>query len=252
MLRRALRVGPATATDAIDSETWSAAAPAATNFWGESRPRPSRAHAWWARRPLPAVPRRGRAFAAVMLVGGLGAGWIATSHVGGDRRPVAVSRSHDTTASAPATAAPVAAEAAPARSLRTLVPAGAKCGYGPRSASEAHCSIGTVEVDYQLLAGRALRAAYLAGLGEPSISMSSPSRKSATPRCATGGEEERSWSRPAAPGRAVGRYACRIEQGRATMWWTVVDRGLLAHVTAAGSGNDLSSLFAWWESHAER
>ena len=35
------------------------------------------------------------------------------------------------------------------------------------------------------------------------------------------------------PSRGVGRYACRIEQGRAAMWWTVDDRGLLAHAIAA-------------------
>jgi hypothetical protein len=34
------------------------------------------------------------------------------------------------------------------------------------------------------------------------------------------------------------------------MWWTVEDRGLLAHAIAADA--DLASLFAWWQSHSER
>jgi hypothetical protein len=34
------------------------------------------------------------------------------------------------------------------------------------------------------------------------------------------------------------------------MWWTVADRGLLAHATA--TDGDLGSLFSWWESNSER
>jgi hypothetical protein len=71
-----------------------------------------------------------------------------------------------------------------------------------------------------------------------------------TPACSRGGEEERAWSLPRKPRRALGRYACRIEQGRAAMWWTIASRGLLAHAVAADA--DLALLFAWWESHPER
>jgi hypothetical protein len=134
-----------------------------------------------------------------------------------------------------------------------LVPPAAVCGYGPGSESEAHCSVGGVNVAYQLLGTHALHEAYLAALGpesSPGSSAGTPAPGSGAPRCARGGEEERSWSRPGAPRTAVGRYACRIEQGRAAMWWTVEDRGLLAHATSSGA--DLSSLFAWWDSHAER
>lgn len=62
--------------------------------------------------------------------------------------------------------------------------------------------------------------------------------------CAAGRREERSWVWPADPARAAGRYHCTWEAGRAVMWWTVVDEGLLAHAVARD--DDLAALFAWW------
>jgi hypothetical protein len=59
-----------------------------------------------------------------------------------------------------------------------------------------------------------------------------------------------SWSRPEHPRRVVGRFSCRTEQGRAAMWWTDVDRGVLAHAVAPD--DDLALLLAWWCSHSER
>ena len=260
MLRRALRVGPALGADPIDSDTWAAAAPVTPGFWDDGVRRPRRLPAGWRARLRPTVwlrwtesPQwRGRArlVGATLLVAGLAGGWLATSALGNGR-------SHARAAAAPVAPAPRADHEKPVsppdqprelehagRSLRALVPAGATCGYGPASANQAHCAIGAVRVEYSLLGAGALRAGYLAAVG----SVSRPA--SGEPACAKGAEDERSWSRPTLPRLAVGRYACRIEQGRAAMWWTVDDRGLLAHATSAGA--DLASLFAWWASHAER
>jgi hypothetical protein len=106
---------------------------------------------------------------------------------------------------------------------------------------------GGIAVEYRHFAGQALEARYRTAIGSgPGAGRTA----AGPPVCARGGEEERAWSRPVAPGRAVGRYACRVERGRAAMWWTVDDRGLLAHAIASNA--DLGSLFAWWEAHSER
>ena len=242
MLRRALRVGPDAPTGGAEPDTWAAATPRASDFWHDG---PPRARSWRARLAWPRVGRRARMLAALTLVGGLAVGWIATSRAGGARPRAEPTR--PPASSAPTTAAAAHAVAA-GRSLRAIVPPGATCGFGPRTASEAHCSVGSVEVDYRLLEPGELSAAYLAAAGSPSGA--GRGAGAGAPACARGAEEEHSWSRPAAPRRAVGRYACRIEQGRAAMWWTVDDRGLLAHATSPNA--DLASLFAWWDSHAER
>ncbi len=260
MLRRALRVGPASGTDPIDSDTWAAAPPVTPGFWDDGARRPRRLPAGWRARLRPAGwlrwtearhwRGRARLVGATLLVAGLAGGWLATSALGNGR-------SHARAAAAPVAPAPRPGETKPARlpdrapalpagdrTLRALVPAGATCGYGPASENQAHCAIGAVQVEYSLLGAGALRAGYLAAVG------SAAHPAAGEPACANGAEEERSWSRPTAPRLAVGRYACRIEQGRAAMWWTVDDRGLLAHATSSGA--DLASLFAWWDSHAER
>ena len=66
------------------------------------------------------------------------------------------------------------------------------------------------------------------------------------PQCARGHAEERSWSRPSAPARVVGRYACGHEHQRAAMWWTD-DHGLLWHAVARD--DNLAALFSWWQRH---
>jgi hypothetical protein len=255
MLRRALRVGPAAAadpSDASDSDTWSAAPRPVSDFWAGAPRRPRRRRlrmrALRPRLTRSAPTGRARKVAAMVLVGALAVGWIATSHAGRAgprsarsgtaRRATATSPSRtDANGSLPA--------------LRALVPHGARCSAEPGPGTEARCSVADVDVEYRLLPTGSLRAAYLAplapGLNGGAMALGPGS---GPPVCAHGGEEERSWSRPAAPRRAVGRYACRIEQGRAAMWWTVDDRGLLAH--ARSTGADLASLFAWWESHSER
>jgi hypothetical protein len=257
LLRRALRVGPETASDpsdASESDTWSAAPRPVSDFWAGAPRRPRRRRlrirAFRARLTRRAPNGRARKVAAIVLIGALAVGWIATSRAGHADHASRPSRS-ETPEGAPQTG-PVRTDLNRSLpSLRALVPHGARCSAGPGPGAEALCSVAGVDVDYRLLPAGALRAAYLAplapGLNGGSMALGPGS---GPPVCAHGGEEERSWSRPAAPRRAVGRYACRIEQGRAAMWWTVDDRGLLAHATSSGA--DLTSLFAWWESHSER
>jgi hypothetical protein len=67
--------------------------------------------------------------------------------------------------------------------------------------------------------------------------------------CARGQQDERAWSRPAAPVEIAGRYRCRITSTRAEMWWTVDDAHVLAHATRADG--DLAALFSWWRARAE-
>jgi len=144
----------------------------------------------------------------------------------------------------------VTAAAAPLSTLDRLVPADAQC-LGGMPADAAHCSIAGIEVDYRLTRPERLRGEYLAAL-VPGLSGASTrlGRGSGPPACARGAEDERAWSRPSTPAVSAGRYACRTERGRAEMWWTVDDRGLLAHAVAPYA--DLAALFAWWESHSER
>ena len=128
-----------------------------------------------------------------------------------------------------------------------MLPAGAQCRDQHGSGSEARCSVAGIDVEYRTLPLDTVRPAFRTAVG---AGPGAPAPGARPPACARGAEEERPWSRPAAPRVVAGRYACRVEQGRAAMWWTVDDRGLLAHAVAPDG--DLPSLFAWWESHAER
>jgi hypothetical protein len=67
--------------------------------------------------------------------------------------------------------------------------------------------------------------------------------------CARGAADERAWSQPSAPAAIAGRYACRAAGGRAEMWWTVDDIGLVGHATR--TDGDLAALFTWWRDHHE-
>lgn len=71
-----------------------------------------------------------------------------------------------------------------------------------------------------------------------------PSGRSGAPRCASGRREERGWAAPEAPRRKAGRYACRIDDGAATLWWTT-DRARVM-VRAVRPDADLEALFDWW------
>ncbi len=59
-----------------------------------------------------------------------------------------------------------------------------------------------------------------------------------------GRADERSWSRPAAPLVAVGRYRCHLEDGHAAIWWTD-EHGIVAHAYTEDD-DDLAALFRWW------
>jgi hypothetical protein len=101
-----------------------------------------------------------------------------------------------------------------------------------------------VDVEYSHVGRARVRAAYLEAIGTRRL----PERGEV--RCARGAPDERAWSRPAHPSRVAGRFACRSENGRAAMWWTDTDRGVLAHAVSPDA--DLARLFAWWLAHSER
>jgi hypothetical protein len=175
-----------------------------------------------------------RTGAAITLVVVLAVGWVATTRLGhGPGRAEAAVAAHPapTAASEPPATTPASTAAS---AVQSTVHAG-----GARS-------LDGVDVTYRKFLPVDVGTAYLAAIA--SSGHAGPAR--GVPACSRGGEEERPWSLPAKPRRALGRYACRIEQGRAAMWWTVASRGVLAHAVAADA--DLASLFAWWESHPER
>lgn len=77
-----------------------------------------------------------------------------------------------------------------------------------------------------------------------------PSGGSGGPHCASGANEERGWALPATPGAGAGRYACRVEAGVASMWWTADSSNVLVH--AVRTDADLAALFNWWRSDASQ
>jgi len=214
-------------------------------FWGDRPPRARR------RATGRRAGSRTRTVAAIGLVGTLAVAWIVTSRHAQPRPRVHAFAAGPQVS---AVAAPAPSVTAPntngSELLRSRVPAGARCAEQP-GAEATRCSTAHVDVDYRVVSSRSVRSVYLAevlpGFSGGPVSLAAGS---GPPACARGAEDERAWSRPAAPARAVGRYACRIVAGRAAMWWTVDGPGLVAHATA--TDGDLASLFAWWESHSER
>jgi hypothetical protein len=173
------------------------------------------------------------------VVGLLAIAWFVTARVGnGD----ALAQNGDAGASGP-TAVSTASDAW----LRARVPLDAQCHDQDRSSAPMRCSVAGVDVEYRRVTPSAVDARYRAAIGTAPATRGT---KAGTPACARGAEEERAWARPGTPNRASGRYACRVEGGRAAMWWTVAEVGLLAHATASNA--DLGTLFAWWASHSER
>ena len=232
MLRRALRVGRRRRRriDPTPGRRRRRSRPTS----GTTAPRPRRlpAAAPAVHRPGP-MARRGRSSRRWSLV--------AASRPAGSRRRRSAAGRRSPVAAAPVAPAPHATPARRSRARRRgpargpercarSVPAGALCGYGPASASQAHC-VDRRRAGRRTRCSRRTRSRRAISRRSASVSRAGVRRQ---PACAQGGEDERSWSRPTAPRLAVGRYACRIEQGRAAMWWTVDDRGLLAHATSAG------------------
>jgi hypothetical protein len=207
------------------------------------------------RRPAPRPERRPsraerelragrlRRTAALVLVGVLAVGWFETARMG---RTDALTEPKDTTVLSPLPPTTTSGSRADAV-LMHLLPAGAQCHDQDRSRAVTRCEVAGIDVDYRLVGADRVRSVYRAAIG---ASAGAPRPAHGPPACARGAEDERAWSRPGTPVRVAGRYACRVEQGKAAMWWTVADRGLVAHSTAPDG--DLPSLFAWWESHSER
>jgi len=104
---------------------------------------------------------------------------------------------------------------------------------------DAHCVLDGVTLEIRRYAPGTAAAAYRRATGVTETPHEGP------PACERGVPDERAWADGAAPGVAVGRYRCTIENGRAVMWWTRGDR--LAHAVAANG--DLAALFAWWRVH---
>ncbi len=196
-----------------------------------------RLDAWRDAHAAPPAPRarrtpkrtgRARPLAAGLLVASLAAGWLAVSrHASTGARSVEPHAPAD---------APSVAQPASADPLRARLPPGLTCTDASSAAPAVRCTIDGVDVEITLL-GRGADAAYR----RAAHATTRPAAGGA-PECAHGRPDERAWSRPSAPARAVGRYRCTFEHGRAAMWWT--DDGLLVHATAPNA--ELARLFTWW------
>jgi hypothetical protein len=147
---------------------------------------------------------------------------------------------------APATSSSLPASASDTNTdrLRAMVAGSDACSDVVASTPTIHCTLDRAEVEYRLVGAGAVIDSYRAGAGPiPGGDRRGPAR------CAAGLAEERAWSRIGAPKLAVGRYRCALVGGRADMWWTEQDRGLIAHAHA--SDDDLGGLFAWWQAQAD-
>lgn len=130
----------------------------------------------------------------------------------------------------------------PAAALRSLLDAPASCTTHGRGTGVAlACPIEGGIVEYRRPAAPRDEFRRAIGPAEP-VAASGPAA------CAGGHEEERAWSRPDAPTVTAGRYACRVVEGRAELWWTEDATALLAHATRRDG--DLAALFAWWRAGA--
>jgi len=192
------------------------------------------------RRPAPRARRtrpRRKPLAAAALVGALAGALLV---VGRHHTSSALPLRPD-----PATMSTASTEPAPpdTSALRALLEPDAACLDRPAPVPSVSCTIGRVTLDAQLVDAAAAPALYASRSGARIAA------RRGAPACARGLADERSWSRPPEPEVAVGRYRCRIESGKAAIWW-FDEHGLVAHVLAP-NGN-LTSLFAWWVSHVDQ
>jgi hypothetical protein len=229
-------------------EFWAGRAPNdGANGEDPDRPRPSfRRRSWRNWRPsIPHLsvrsPRRARPIAAALLLAGLTTAWLVIANRP-HGAPVAVG-APSTTSEPPTTAQPPATSTTvvlpTTRAPSTTVPVSRDCRGLTSAGSAVRCVIDAVTLDVRLLSPETVAAAYRRATGVV------PAARSGPPACAHGVPDERAWSRPDAPLRAVGRYRCRLEGGRAEMWWTRGSR--LVHALAADG--DLGRLFSWWRAH---
>ena len=162
--------------------------------------------------------------AAAALLFALAAGWLVAGH-----------RSH---ASAEI-GAPVPTWTAPTTITTTTVPSTRDCTGLSDTRRAVRCIIDGVVLDVRRYSLATVTAAYRRAATADRAARSGPAA------CARGVPDERAWSLPKSPERAVGRYRCRFEHGIAAMWWTRGDR--LVHAVAPDG--DLAGLFSWWRAH---
>lgn len=182
---------------------------------------------------------RARPIAAAALLAALTAGWLVVGHR--SHASAAADAALSSTPASPPTIPPTTSvpETSPTTSPPTKVPRTTDCQGLSQSRPEVRCILAGVDLDVRRFAPATVAAAYVRAAGAEAEPRSGP------PACASGRADERSWSVSTAPDAAVGRYRCRLESGRAAMWWT--QDGRLFHATARDG--DLAALFAWWRAH---
>ena len=193
-------------------------------------PRPERRRG----KPKP-TPNRKR-LAVVALLAALASGWLVLArHHGSAASPLPVD---------PQAASSTPTQPAPDTSaLRGYLGSGAVCADVAAAVPSVSCTLGGIGLDAELVDNAAASALYVARSGARVAPHKGPAA------CAHGAPDERAWSRAGAPAIAVGRYACRIESGRAAIWW-FDEHSIVAHAIAPDS--NLTSLFSWWVTHVEQ
>ena len=178
-----------------------------------------------------------RPLVAAAVVAVLAAGWLlvrGSGHPGASAEPGDAASTPSTNVAVSSSVPRVATAA-----LRADLADAGRCVDRAGSVPAVRCAIGGVDADFELVGAR-VAAAYRQAVGV------APQPQRGTPACAGGRPDERSWARPTAPTRAVGRYACEIAHGHAEMWWSD-EHGILAHAVAPDA--DLAALFTWWRRH---
>jgi hypothetical protein len=198
---------------------------------GRGAPPPSRPPARGKR-----AKKGNRRLAAAALLAALASGWLVLArHHGSSAAPLPV----DPQLAAPSTVAP----AIDTSELRGYLDPGAVCRDEVAAVPSVSCTLGRVEIDAELVDRAAASQVYVSRSGARIAPRHGP------PACARGAVDERAWSRSGAPAIAVGRYECRVEAGRAAIWW-FDEHGIVVH--AVSPDGNLSSLFSWWVTHVEQ
>jgi len=207
-------------------------------------------------RPAASAPDRRSArwglAAGLLLVGVLGAAYLVVTHLGRQR----AGGTSQSRVDAPAAGAEsVAPPADPVDALLARLPGTWRTSCRPAPGLD-ETAIGAVSctppgeslgrVEMRVFGSAARMNERYRHLGAHDL----PAPRSGAPRCAAGRREERGWALPESPGTVAGRYACRIEDGLAAMWWTTASSGVLLY--AVRTDADLAALFDWWRSAASR
>ena len=138
-------------------------------------------------------------------------------------------------ATSPASTRPAAV---PTATLRAALGDADRCRDVPGDEPAVRCRSEHGSVQYSR--PRSLAEAYRRAIGPNGRG----GERRASSACAGGQPEERAWSRPHSPTVTAGRFACKVVDGHAHLWWTEAATGVLAHATRADG--DLGALFAWW------